>query len=84
MTTLQPAPDAVIYLVKCCCVKERCSTNRCQCRKGGLNCTDLCCCNDDDEDPCDNFASMNDENDEEHHSDEDEENEEEDDGGPTE
>ena len=26
--------------------KERCSTNRCRCRKAGINCTDLCRCSD--------------------------------------
>lgn len=46
MTTLLPAPEAVIHLVKCGCAKDRCSTNRCQCRKAGLNCTDLCSCSD--------------------------------------
>ena len=47
MTQLQPAPDAVLHLVKCGCIKSRCSTNRCQCRKAGLNCTDLCSCSDE-------------------------------------
>jgi len=28
-------------------VKRRCSTNRCQCRRAGLLCTDLCHCSDD-------------------------------------
>ena len=36
MTTLSPAPKAIIQLVKCICAKERCSTNRCRCRKAGL------------------------------------------------
>ena len=35
MTTLSPAPEAVIELVKCGCSKERYSTNRCQCRRAG-------------------------------------------------
>ncbi|CAH3151769.1 unnamed protein product, partial [Porites lobata] len=52
MTTLPPAPEAVIELVKCGCSKERCSTNRCQCRRAGLLCTDLCSCSDDSE--CEN------------------------------
>ena len=56
MTTLPPAPKAVIVLVivlvECGCSKERCSTNPCQCRRGGLLCTDLCSCSDDSE--CDN------------------------------
>ena len=55
MTTLPPAPEAV----KCGCAKERCSTNRCQCRKANLNCTDLCtCCNSGD--ICENSHSLND------------------------
>ena len=45
---IPPAPDAITYLVKCKCAKERCSTKRCQCRRAlaGLNCTDLCICSD--------------------------------------
>ena len=53
MTKLPPAPQAIIHLVKCKCAKERCSTNRCQCRKNGLNCTDLCGCSDGGE-SCEN------------------------------
>lgn len=56
MTRLPPAPDAVLHLVKCGCAKERCSTNRCQCRKAGLKCTDLCSCIDGEDEPCDNVA----------------------------
>ena len=44
MTTLQPAPDAVLYLVKCGCGKDKCGNNRCSCRRAGLMCTDLCSC----------------------------------------
>ena len=33
MTQLSPTPEAIIQHVKCNCVKERCSNNRCQCRK---------------------------------------------------
>ena len=43
---IPPAPDAITYLVKCKCAKDRCSTNRCRCRKAGINCTDLCRCSD--------------------------------------
>ena len=53
MTTLSPAPEATIQLVKCKCAKERCSTNRCQCRKAELLCTDLCSCSED-VDKCEN------------------------------
>ena len=38
--------DAIIYLLNCKCAKERRSTNRYQCKKAGLNCTDLCSCSD--------------------------------------
>ena len=34
-------------------MKDRCSTNRCQCQKAGLGCTDLCGCADG-EDVCEN------------------------------
>jgi len=46
MTTLPPAPEAVIQLVKCKCAKDQCSSKRCQCRKSGLCCTDLCYCSE--------------------------------------
>ena len=61
-TTLSPAPEAIIQLVKCRCAKERCSTNRCQCRKAGLLCTDLCSCLDDD-DECENQQGKYDDDD---------------------
>ena len=35
--------------VACFVLKQRCSTNRCQCQKGGLTCIKLCACSDDDE-----------------------------------
>jgi hypothetical protein len=53
MTTLEPAPTAIIHLVKCACKRNRCSTNQCKCRKNGLSCTDLCGCSEDDEE-CEN------------------------------
>ena len=59
MTELPPAPAAIVELVKCGC-KKQCSTNRCQCRKAGLPCTDLCACSDDDE-PWQNMSSQNEE-----------------------
>ena len=31
MSTLPPAPDAVLHLVKCGCINTRCATKRCQC-----------------------------------------------------
>ncbi|KAK3740142.1 hypothetical protein QZH41_020119 [Actinostola sp. cb2023] len=59
MTKLPPAPEAIIQLVKCNCAKQRCSNNRCQCRKAGLKCTDLCTCSDDDE-SCSNIEDEDD------------------------
>ena len=53
MTKLPPAPDAIIHLVKCGCTKQ-CASNRCQCRKNGLSCTDLCSYDEEDE-PCQNI-----------------------------
>ena len=53
MTTLTPAPDAVVQLVRCGCTKSKCSSNRCSCRKANLNCTDLCSYSDVD-DMCEN------------------------------
>ena len=49
MTNLPPAPEAILQLEQCRCSKERCSTNRCQCCKAGLNCTDLLNCSDNGE-----------------------------------
>ena len=54
MSTQAPAPISILQLVKCGCSKERCSTNRCQCRKNGLLCTDICSCSDNDD--CENHA----------------------------
>ncbi|CAH3166532.1 unnamed protein product, partial [Porites lobata] len=42
MTTILTAPEAIIHLVKCKCVKERCTTKRCQCSKANMNYMDLC------------------------------------------
>ncbi|CAH3141394.1 unnamed protein product [Porites evermanni] len=56
---LPPAPEAILQLVQCGCSKERCSTNRCQCHKAGLNCTDLCNCSDNGE-TCDNDVQKED------------------------
>ena len=48
-TTLPPAPDAVIELVKCGCSKTNCGTERCTCKKNSLRCTELCGCSDNDD-----------------------------------
>jgi hypothetical protein len=58
MTTLPPAPNAIVHLVRCNCQKQRCSNNRCQCRKASLNCTELCGCCDNDGD-CENMVEDN-------------------------
>ena len=58
MTNQLPAPDAVIHLTKCGCMKTRCSSSKCHCRKLGLNCTELCTCSDIG-DECDNMDYMN-------------------------
>ena len=53
LTSLPPAPDAIIKLVGCGCKTSHCSSNRCNSRKAGLNCTDLCACSDNNV-PCAN------------------------------
>ena len=52
MTDVDPAPKAIIEMVRCQC-KGDCSSQRCSCRSNNLTCTDLCLCssqwdNDDD------------------------------------
>jgi len=49
MSTLLPAPDVVLHLVKCDCTKTRCATKLCACVKANLPCTDTCRCMDTDE-----------------------------------
>jgi len=43
MTSLAPAPESIIDLTVCGC-KTNCSTNRCKCRRTGLNCSEMCGC----------------------------------------
>ena len=50
MTTLPPAPEAIIHLVKCKCMKKRCANNHSKYRKAELTCRDLCGCSDTSED----------------------------------
>ena len=64
MTSLPPAPEAIIQLVKCGCIKTRCSTNRRNCRKAELKCTNLCSCADSG-DLCDNQLDTDAEDEEE-------------------
>lgn len=61
MTTLSQAPDAIIHLVKCGCSKDRCTNNRCQCMKAGLNCAELCGCYGTGETECENMTREDDE-----------------------
>jgi len=56
-TTQLPAPNSVIQMVKCGCVKTKCDTDKCTCRKAKLDCTDLCGCCDTGE-VCDNAEQM--------------------------
>lgn len=55
MTTLPPAPDTLLQLVKCGCSKTACETSRCKCKANNLFCTDLCVCGAED-DMCKNVA----------------------------
>ena len=57
MTSLPPAPEAVIHLVKWDCSKSRCANNMCKCRKNNLNCTELCGCVIET-DECDNIENI--------------------------
>ena len=58
MTTELPAPDAVIHLIKCGCIKSKCSTKQCQCRNADLSCTDMCSCSDSGNE-CINVQNVN-------------------------
>ena len=49
LTTLPPAADAIIQLVKCVCVKEKCANNRCKFHQTNLNFSDLCNCSESGE-----------------------------------
>ena len=64
MTSLPPVPEAIIQLVKCGCIKTRCSTNRRNCRKAELKCTNLCSYADSG-DLCDNQLDTDAEDEEE-------------------
>ena len=57
MTTLAPAPAAVIDLVKCGYIESPCENNRCKCRRSGLNCTALCSCSIES-DACNNTGNV--------------------------
>ena len=55
MTTLSPAPETLLQLIKCSCSKSVCETSRCKCKANNLYCTDLCCCGAED-DSCKNIV----------------------------
>lgn len=40
------APDSILQLVRCRCVKSQCS-GRCSCRENSMSCTELCACDPD-------------------------------------
>ena len=44
VTSLDPAPKAVLSLINCACTKSQCSTNRCSCKRNNMLCTELCRC----------------------------------------
>ena len=39
-----PAPDSVLELISCKCIKSKCRGMVCSCQKSGLSCTDFCMC----------------------------------------
>ena len=41
----RPAPDELLLLVRCSC-QSGCASNRCSCRRSGMQCTDACRCDD--------------------------------------
>ena len=45
------APSAVVELVKCGCIKSKCS-KKCSCKQNDLPCTELCKCEDGED--CEN------------------------------
>ena len=58
MCELPCAPAEIMQLVKCSCVKSRC-TAACKCRSNGLPCTEMCGCTSD-ETSCDNVYANRD------------------------
>ena len=59
VTKLDPAPVAVVELVRCNCSSSKCSTNRCSCKKMNMVCTDLCKCASSEQYECENVDSSN-------------------------
>lgn len=44
--SLPVAPDSVLQNVYCSCKKSLCTSNKCSCKKGGMECTAMCRCKD--------------------------------------
>ena len=58
MSTLPPAPEAIVELIKCGCLKSKCESARCKCVANKLSCCELCSCyRDEDEEICCNRTS---------------------------
>ena len=55
--TLAPAPLSIIELVRCGCVRTKCTSATCSCRKHNLTCTEMCSCEGVD-DNCDNCTKQ--------------------------
>lgn len=56
MSLLDPAPQAILELVKCNCSSSHCSSKRCKCRAQNLTCSELCGCYDFE---CENTTPLN-------------------------
>ena len=54
MTTMGPAPEVILQLVKCGCTYKKCTTLRCKCKSNTMFCTELCTCGTEDE-SCNNI-----------------------------
>ena len=59
VTKLDPAPVAVVELVRCNCSSSKCYTNRWSCKKMNMVCTDLCKCAVSEQYECENVDSSN-------------------------
>ena len=55
MCDLPCAPESILQLIKCSCIKNRCLPP-CKCASLNLVCTEMCYCNGDDSN-CDNVGN---------------------------
>lgn len=53
-TTKPPAPESLLYLIKCGC-KKGCASKSCSCKKNFLCCTEACACTEFE---CSNIEPM--------------------------